>query len=97
MAISGKKQKKKSCWPCHETLTSAGRQDTHRRHNVAVDNEEALAVNHIGHHHNLVNFHVGEFERQLGGFNVPGQHHGVRPNELVRTLCPGKKAPGKKK
>jgi hypothetical protein len=41
--------------------------------NAPVDDEEALAVHHVGDHEDLVDGGVGELQRRLGTLDVEGQ------------------------
>ena len=49
------------------------------RDDFAIGDEVALAVDHVGDHHDLVNVGVGKLEGQFGCLDVKGQHDAVRP------------------
>lgn len=50
---------------------------------LAVCDEETLALDHVRDHHDLVNYRVWEFQRELGGLNIPGQDYGLGTFETV--------------
>lgn len=56
---------------------------------VAVCDEEALAVDHVRDHHDLVRLLVGELERRLGRLDVERHNHGLGTLDALGDLGDG--------
>ena len=53
------------------------------RHNIAVYDQNAAAVDHDGDHVNRVHLRVGELQRRLATLDIEGEHLGVGGREDV--------------